>query len=216
MHPDAMYEELKKVANSRKAESLKIVHDVCREQFERGSKDFSIATIGRISEEKGGPKAQTIRNKTGDDFKGLISAWASHTGGARKREPKPSENPMHAIMEKIADPGVRAIMGMVLAENRKLKGEVNLLKRTTEITIDKRAQPSVAAPQVSHAPVQVLPPSFGLTGQEKEALQHAISSKQMEDEGWRADDSGRILNATGRPLFKAGFVTAIKKAIASS
>ncbi|WP_018606532.1 gamma-mobile-trio protein GmtX [Uliginosibacterium gangwonense] len=81
MHPDELLEQLKANTTSRKAKNLDIIHAVCREQHERGSTDFSVATISKISQERGGPVTSTIHNKTGDDFKGLIRAWAGHTGG---------------------------------------------------------------------------------------------------------------------------------------
>lgn len=132
MHPDQLLERLKAGAGTRKAKSLDILNAVCREQFERGSKDFTIATIGKLSEDK------SIHNKTGDDFKALISAWANHTGGSVKRLPKQPDNPLYAVLEKIPDPAVRAVVGSVLAENKKLRGEVNILKRNTQVVIDQR------------------------------------------------------------------------------
>ena len=75
MHPVDLLEQLKANANTRKQKNLDLIHAVCREQYERGSKDFSVATISRIAQERGGPATSTIHNKTGDDFKGLIKAW---------------------------------------------------------------------------------------------------------------------------------------------
>lgn len=45
------------------------------------------------------------------------------------------------------------------------------------------------------------------------ALANAISATTLEHWGWRADDSGRIVTDTGRTVFAAGFVTAIRKAL---
>lgn len=209
MHPDELLEQLKASATPRKAKNLDIIHAVCREQHERGSSDFSVATISKIAQERGGPVKSTIHNKTGDDFKGLIKAWADHTGGATRKVRKVSENPVYAVLDKIPDPAVRAVMGAVLAENRKLRGEVNLLKANTEVVIDRR---TVSASQPKDT-IQILPASAGLTDSEKEALRHAISDKLMQDEGWTQDDHGRVLNARGRAIHKVGYVTAIRKII---
>lgn len=211
MNPEQLLDQLKTSATIRKVKSLEVLNAVCREQFERGSKDFTIATIGRLSEEKGGPAAQSIRNKTGDDFKALISAWVNHTGGSTKRQPKLNDNPLYAVLEKIPDPAVRAVMGSVLADNKKLKGEVNLLKRNAQVVIDQR--PATVTASMSPQMVQILPVFTGLTDSEKEALRHAISDKLMSDEGWRIDESGRILNERGRTVFKAGFALAIRKVL---
>ena len=85
MHPDDLLEQLKKTATPRKQKTLDLIHEVCKEQYERGSRDFSVATIARIAEDRGGPGKGTIHNKTGDDYKGLIKAWAEHTGASPAR-----------------------------------------------------------------------------------------------------------------------------------
>ncbi|AXK40180.1 gamma-mobile-trio protein GmtX [Crenobacter cavernae] len=207
MHPDDLLEQLKANANPRKQKNLDIIHAVCREQYERGAKDFSVATISRIAQERGGPVKSTIHNKTGDDFKGLIKVWAEYTGGVTRKVRKVSENPIYAVLDKIENPAVRAVMGAVLAENQKLKREVNLLKANAEVVIDMRR----IAATVPGEMVEVLPATTGLTDSEKEALRHAISDGLMQDEGWTQDDHGRILSTRGRPIFKVGFVSAIRK-----
>ncbi|MFM5192137.1 gamma-mobile-trio protein GmtX [Aeromonas media] len=207
MHPDELLEKLKVNATPRKAKNLDIIHSVCREQYERGSTDFSVATISKIAQEHGGPAKSTIHNKTGDDFKGLIKAWASHTGGVTRKVRKVSENPIYAVLDKIPDPAVRAVMGAVLAENKRLRGEVNLLKAHTEVVIDLTAK-KVNSPQET---IQMLSASLGLTNSEQVALRHAISNQLLQDEGWKTDEHGRILTSNGRPIFKVGFVSAIRK-----
>lgn len=209
MHPDELLEQLKANATPRKARNLDIIHTVCREQHERGSTDFSVATISKIAQERGGPVNSTIHNKTGDDFKGLIKAWANHTGGVTRKVRKLNENPIYAVLDKIPDPAIRAVMGAVLAENRKLRGEVNLLKANTEVVIDLTAKNASPPQEIT----QCLSTSQGLTDSEKAALRHAISDQIMQDEGWKTDEHGRILTANGRTIFKIGFVSAIWKII---
>lgn len=209
MHPNELLELLKASATPRKAKNLDIIHAVCREQYERGSTDFSVATISKIAQERGGPVKSTIHNKTGDDFKGLIKAWASHTGGVTRKIRKVRENPVYAVLDKIPDPAIRAVMGAVLAENRKLRGEVNLLKASTEVVIDLTTKNTNHLQET----IQILPTPLALTDSEEAALRHAISDQLMQDEGWKADEHGRVLTVNGRPIFKVGFVSAIRKVI---
>lgn len=209
MSPGQLFETLISGANGRKRKSLEILNVICREQADRGSKDFSIALIGRLSTERGGPATQSIRNKTGGDFRALISAWANDAGGSVKRHSKQDESPKSSILEKIPDPGVRAVVGILLAEHKKLQGEVNLLKSQTEVVIDRR--PAVHSQTAAQEVIQVLPAFSGLSVSEMEALAHAVSDKHLQDEGWNGDASGRILNEHGRVVFKAGFVSAIQK-----
>jgi len=207
MHPDELVEQLKATANTRKQKNLDLIHAVCREQYERGSRDFSVATIAGIAHKRGGPTKGSIHNRTGNDFKGLIKAWAEYTGGVTRKERKVSENPYMALIEKIEDPAVRSIMASLLAENQKMRRQINLLKTNAGVVIDMRPQ-KITSPK---EPILIQPASTGLTDTEKEALRHAVSEKLLKDEGWSCDQRGRIINGKGRQLFKVGFATAIRK-----
>lgn len=211
MHPDELLDQLKASASTRKVKNLEIVHAVCREQHERGSTDYSVATISKIAQERGGPVRSTIHNKTGDDFKGLIKAWADHTGGVLRKVRRPSENPIYSVLDKIPDPAVRAVMGAVLAENRQLRGEVNLLKANYNGVVDQRV---AVASRPDRGELSAVVES--LLSFEKEALQHAISETLLRDEGWSLDDHGRIINSKGRCVFRMGFATGIRKILDAS
>lgn len=208
MTPEDLLETLKAKSNSRKQRSLEVIFEVCQELAKAGSRDFSIATIGRLSGDRSGPSTQTIRNKGGVDFRELITTWAKHADGATKKPPKLQESGIYSILEKIEDPAVRSIVGTILAKNTKLQGEVNLLKRQAEIVIDRRTVPLMPAP--NDADHQAILPNH-LTSSEQAALKHAVSDELMEQEGWSIEPSGRIVNSLGRTIFKAGFSTAIKK-----
>ena len=208
MHPDDLLDQLKKAATPRKQKTLDLIHEVCREQYERGSKDFSVATIARIAEDRGGPSKGAIHNRTGDDYKGLIMAWAEHTGGVTRKVRQVSENPYTTLIEKIENPALRSMMAGILAENRQMRREITLLKAEGNRVIDMRPTPAE-----SRETVQILPASTGLFPSEVEALRHAVSERLFEDEGWNTDAEGRILNELGRPIFKPGYVSAIRKII---
>ncbi len=208
MTPDELLDLFKAKSNTRKQRSLDIINEICREQVERGSKDFSIATIGRLSVEKSGPSPQTIRNKGGDDFRSLIASWAEHSKGATKKPPKIQESGISSILGKISDPAVRSIVGSILATNAKLQREVNLLKQQAEIVIDRRTIPLSTTKQQD---AQLIGITESLTTTELTALSHAISTELMEQEGWTIEKSGRVVNNLGRTIFRAGYTSAIRK-----
>lgn len=207
MHPDDLLDQLKKTAGPRKQKTLDLIHEVCREQYERGSRDFSVATIAHIAEDRGGPSKGAIHNKTGDDYKGLIKAWAQHTGGVTRKVRKVSENPYTALIDKIENPALRSMMAGILAENRQMRREITLLKAEGNRVIDMR--PAPAEPREA---IQILPASTGLYPSEIDALRHAVSVA-LKDEGWTTDAEGRVFNVAGRPIFKPGYVSAIRKII---
>ena len=211
MSPEQLLAQLLSTASTRRKKSLEVLNEVCKEQYDRGSKDFSIAMIGGLSAAKNGPAEQSIRNKQGDDFKALISCWASYTGGSTKRTPKLIESPIYALLDKIPDPALRAVMGSILVENKKLKAETALLKKNMNLVIDRRREKLPTGIEISG--VEVLPAISGLTPLEVEALKACISEKLLDAEGWSVDSSGMILNQRGRKIFPAGFVSAIKKVL---
>lgn len=215
MHPDDLLAQLMETASKRRRASLEIIHAVCRERHQSGAKDFSIATIARLSEAKGGPTGSTIRNKTGEAYQGLIKCWASHTGGSPRKLPKLSEDPIMELVASIEKPEVRAILSSIVAENRKLKREVNLLKHQVSQTavLDLRELPKGgAAPSFSG---ELLPSAKQLTDSEVAALREAISPEKLADEGWSIDANGFLLNSDGRRIYGIGYVSAIKKLTAA-
>ncbi len=206
MHPDDLLDQLKRTATPRKQKTLDLIHEVCLEQYERGSRDFSVATIARIAEDRGGPSKGAIHNKTGDDYKGLIKAWAQHTGGLTRKVRQVSENPYTALIEKIENPALRSMMAGLLAENRRMRREITLLKAEGNRVIDMRPRPAE-----SRESVQILPASTGLFPSEIEALRHAVSDQVLKGEGWTTDAEGRVRSQAGRVILKAGYVSAIRK-----
>ena len=204
---------LSKDASPRKKRSLEIIYNVCKEQSERGSKDFSPVTIGRLSEGAGGPKERTIRNEDGKGYRAIMNAWANYTNGVTKK-PRGVKEPSvtDEILAGITDPTIRALVGVIMAENRKLKGENSLLKHSTTLTLDMRPD---ARPVINNeVSVEIFPPTYNLLPSEIEALKHAISKDLLDDQGWTPDDQGRIKHK-GRTVFKVGYVTAIKKVLSS-
>ena len=81
---EELLEKLKQGASAKVKETLDAVYEVCREQQERGISDFSIATIAKLGAKRGVPKAQSIRNKSGDKYKALITAFADSSGKHKK------------------------------------------------------------------------------------------------------------------------------------
>jgi hypothetical protein len=206
--PDEVLSALKHDATPRMRRSLDIIQTLCSEQHQRGSRDFSVATIGRLSSARGGPATQTIRNKYGEHYRTLLVAWAAFADGQTRKPPaKVYSGTAEDVLGMIDDAAVRAIVGVIMAENRKLKGENTLLKSQAQITVDRRRlpEPTPALSMPTLLPV------------EKEALSQAISEEFLRVQGWQIDTkTGRVTSTKdGRPIFTAGFATAIKKVLDS-
>jgi len=208
MNPDELFKILKKNLSPRKLNTLEKIHQICTEQSERGSYDFSVATIARISEEQGGAKAQSIRNKTGETYRALIESWAKYKKPLKIASQKIKEK--DAWVERIEKPDIKFLVLDLIAKNKKLIGENQQLKAIKELHIDMRPVSSNIA-QTSSDMTPILTSSISFQSSERKALSHAIDEEELKSKGWSADERGRISDANGNVLFKVGFVSAIRK-----
>lgn len=204
----ALLEALCADTDPRKARSLRLIHSICVEQQDRGSNDYSIATIGRLSADRGGPAAGAIRNKTGEAYRALIKTFAASAADKTSKTAKTNSGQVDLILEGVTDPVLRARLGLLLAELRATRAQLLAARHLANQT----ATLDLAGPLLNE---RTLRPATGLTLLEVRALEKAISAVTLRHWGWRTDESGRIVTDTGRTVFGAGFVTAISKALAS-
>ena len=110
MTPEELLNKLKHGSSLKIQQSLDAIYEVCIEQQERGIQDFSVSTIANLGFNRGIPKAQSIRNKTGEKYRALIQCFAD----ASSQKPKltqPSskdnvwieeiQNPKHQLLVRI-------------------------------------------------------------------------------------------------------------------
>lgn len=209
-----IFENLKAQAATRQAKSLTILNEVLRAQYDADERNFSIAEIARLSVERGGPTAQTIRNKTGLVFRQLIEAWAAQTGATLKTPANPlvkgNKVPKDfELLQKIADPALRAVFGQIIAERNRFRNELNTLKANSEVVIDKRPvrQSEQAA---ANGTMQVLP-ALNLNNMEIDALKAAVSEEFFECREWAVSPAGQVKDVNMREIYKHGYVNAIQK-----
>lgn len=193
MTPDEMLAHLKEKAPRQQA-TLDAVFAVCREQIERGMADFSFATIARMGAGRGVPKVQSIRNKTGDNYRMLIKCFEG-SKGALKRVPKAKA--ADAWVDEIADPRLRLMVNIrlsKLAEAERLNRE--LIPPNTEIRIDDRVGSQT---------------EYRLTPVERRAIEHLMSEDFFT--AWRLKPGGKgtVLDEEGKVVFKPGTLDALTK-----
>jgi len=213
-NPQELLDDLKTNASLRKKKSLDLIFKLLQHHTTAGNRDFSIATIGRLSAEAGGPSPQSIRNKGGEDYRRLIEGWAALNGtttkkplsaGGHNTTPKRDND----VLSLIEDPALRAVVGAIIAERDLFRKELRTLKCLTELTIDRRSEKHIHGNSV-----ELLPAIVGiLTDCEREALAHATSNKLFDVYGWVASENGRVKDHNGRHIYKPGYLTAIEKVI---
>lgn len=206
VNPSLILEELCSSATTRTEAALRALNEVLEKQSQAIPLDFSIATIGRLSGEQGGPSTQTIRNRTGKHFQQLIEAWAAYAGTTTKKplsvrqKQLLNSNDQH-VLDSIDDPVVRAVVGSLIAERNKYRDQLNVLKANADIVID-RTKSNVSNPCAS---------GLGLTPMEIEALRTAISDEFMERQRWIVLPTGQVKDEYGVEVYKRGYVNAITK-----
>lgn len=209
--PKLFLNELCAQASPRKSRSLQLIFEICEEQHERGSKDFSVVTIGRLSADRGGPTAGAIRNKTGESYRALMKVFSDSVGGrSRKAVAGAQRDEVSILLAGITDPVVRARINLLLAEMRSQRAQIiglrHLANQNAAIVIGD-AIPEISSDEAKFAQREKL----SLTELEKRALKNSISDVTLVHWGWSKDDSGRILSDSGQVVFGAGFVSAVEK-----
>jgi hypothetical protein len=180
----------------------------CRRHQESGSRNFSLSTIGRLVKTEGILKGRVLYNMQSADYRELISAWAIYAGPATSQSTKSLAS--HEYLMRIHDPAIRSIMQTIIGERDKLRAEVNLLKASTQVVVDRRPI-GVRAPG---AAIALQTTTSGHTAQftpsEREALEKAVSADYLESHGLREGSHGEIVNERGRTVFDVGFARAIR------
>lgn len=207
MHPDELFSKLYNNSSTRKKKTLELINNACKKQSESDIKDFSIGNIARLIADDGGLSEQALRNKNAEDYRALISQWAEYSKATTKKPKKEKISTLNDdILASISEPTTKALVGMLISENKKLKRENSLLKEQTTFTIDMRPKKDISA----NKDVVIVEPSYSLTETEIDALKNAISNEFMNHQGWITDNYGRV-KENGIQVYKAGYVTAIQK-----
>lgn len=215
---DAILDELKSNKSQRTMKSLDKLNNLLESRFKKGLKDYSIASIGRASEESGGIGTVSIRNKSGEHYRLLIDAWATKANTTMKKPPVPHsrQNEVPTDMEllkRLDDPALRAVFGQIIAEKNKLKAENRILKQNTEVIIDNRPNQVMYSQNTAHDVEIISSLKNILLNSEIEALRDAIDEAKIAKQGWITMESGAIKDRYERPIFKVGFIIAIQKVL---
>lgn len=206
---EILLEQLCADAHPRTEASLRLLYAICQEQVTRGSQDFSVTTIGKLSAERGGPSPGAIRNKTGEKYRALISTCADSHKGHKKKRAVTQPDSVDEILEGINDPVLRTRISLMQAELRALRGQVLALRKlASENSVIELPSPESTRPMPNQ--------ETKLTDQQRRTLRDAISQKTLTHWGWEKDKNGRIVVAdSGQIVFGVGYVTGIEHVLES-
>ncbi|KQS77322.1 MULTISPECIES: gamma-mobile-trio protein GmtX [unclassified Rhizobium] len=123
---DEIYNEfVSRTDNTRRLNSLRNLYSTLRHLLSVGSDATSVAAIARSLKELGFdvPKAQSIRNVEGKDFRELIHTYVTLSGAKKSGKTSDDENFVYGI----EDLRIAAQVRWILNENRSLKRRLDLL-----------------------------------------------------------------------------------------
>lgn len=181
------YDTLFESAPPSVQKNLEILKQACELQVKFKNYDFSIATIGRTSKELGGVSTQTIRNKSnwGEKYREIISLYHASYGPQNKVQLRTQST--LTLANSIEDAATRIQVLDLLAENRKLKRELDIIRNFKVIDIN-HGNASLG----DHTGNQ----ASDLTDVELSAISNFISETHLKDLGWEVDKRGRLVDAS--------------------
>jgi hypothetical protein len=199
MTPEKLLEQLKTGASNKIQETLDAVYEVCSEQRDRGVHDFTIASIAKLGFKRGVPKAQSIRNKSGEKYRILIDAFSEHSSKKAKLK-KPSqtqtdwideiENPKHQLLTRI--------LASELKEANQIIRELIPPKQRIDV-YDYRNMPEQE--------------SFKLTEPEIRALKYLLSDDFKKKWLLKETEYGELVDENNSPVFKVATTDALRKTL---
>lgn len=198
MSPEDLLVKLKQNVSIKAQETLDAIFQICNEQRERGISDYSIATIARLGHKRGVPKAQSLRNKTADHYRALISAFADTSpvkdaGTISKKDQDWIEeiiNPKHKLLVKIQ------------------ASELFVAQKTIKELIPPNTVIEIYDHKTSNIKVE-----HRLTEQERRSLEYLLSKSFQNKWHFSETEYGELIDENNQVIFKAATIDAIKKAL---
>lgn len=178
--------------------TLDAIYEICMEQKQRGVHDFSVATISRLGYKRGVPKAQSLRNKTGEQYRALLRSFEEQHRGDKPRLESKAEDDW---IEEIQNPKHKLLAHIQASElataNKKLRDFVPPGTR-----IEVRDYQNAA-----------LDEDRKLNNLERRALEYIISEEFLGKWNFSISEYGEIIDSSGTVVLKAATVDAVNKAL---
>lgn len=187
-------------AKPARRRSLQRVHEVCVEQHERGSRDFSLKTLGTLLSRRGGPSEASLGNANAKAYRALIACHREAAGVAASRKAVATVTP--ELMEARQE---------AKAWRDRAQALLALVNDRLHVHLDARNAPDAAFPA---ARIEVQAPVV-LDEVEREGLRGALAPHWLKQAGWSIDATDRVRNAAGKLALPTGFAGAWRKLVAA-
>jgi hypothetical protein len=204
-------EEISAKSNERKRRNVEALWKVLLDMHRRGVQVFTVAGVGKASQDSGGIHAQSIANAGGADYRQLISAFAEDVGGSIVHTTHRKSTPLEDAIESISNLDVKTRIRMILAKCGRLADENDRLREILRRsrTAPQEETPSGVATQAVARSIsdtdKTFIPSSALTG-----LAKFVSDDWVDERRWRVDQNGTIHDEYGERVTPFGLVADIK------
>ncbi|RVT37069.1 hypothetical protein ENC20_03670 [Acinetobacter indicus] len=199
MYPEELLNKLKLGSSLKIQQSLDTIYAICTEQQERGIHDFSISTIAKLGSNRGVPKAQSIRNKTGEKYRALIQCFADQASKKPKlKKPSKSDNEWIEEIQNHKHQLLVRIMASELKEAQQMIRELIPPKQRVDFYDHKHMMPDQ---------------SFKFSDQEVRALQYLLSTDFQKKWNLKPTAFGELVDESNKPVFKVSTLDALRKAL---
>lgn len=197
MTPEDVLSVLMQTATPKSRTTLQAIYDICNEQRKRGVYEFSATIISRLGKDRGVPKAQSIRNRSGVNYRALLQAFTDTS--PQKKLKRPSNSELEWI-DEIKDPKQRLFTEIMLSELKEAK-----LKITELIPPNQRVDIyDYGASQ---------PSEHRLSDLEIKALKHLLSNEFRLKWNLQETEFGELVDSNGAVVFRMATIDALKKAL---
>ncbi|PSJ42737.1 hypothetical protein C7I36_08690 [Zobellella taiwanensis] len=198
MKPEILLERLKESATPKACKTLDIIYEICVEQEKREVYDFSVATIARLGYKRGVPKAQSLRNKTGESYRALLRSFEEYHHNKKNNVVSKKEDDW---IEEIQNPKHKLLVRMQASElaaaNKKLR-EFN---------------PPGTRIEVRDYQNEKLDEDSALSSLERRALEYIISEEFLGKWDFSISEFGEVVDSSGAVVLRAATIDAVKKAL---
>jgi len=195
MTPQETLEKLKTTTSERCHRSLELIYEVCLEQQKSGINNFSVANIAKVGQSRGIPKAQSIRNSTGDAYRTLIDSFSKSNG--KKTSTFSARH--NDWIEKIKDSNIKLL---VRSQEADLKKAEKLIREF--IPIKSIIEVTDFTEETPYTPLSEL---------ERRALEHILSPEFEKKLNLTKGKQGQMTINNSELLFKVATIDAINKAL---
>lgn len=128
--PQALYEKLTQgKLHPRKAKGLAIVHEICKQRFDAKATDWTVASIGRESEARGGLGPNGLRLQRSEQYRALIAAWQAYADAAHPAAKRKATSSADDWIHAIENLSSRQMVFALKSELARALDEVRLLRK---------------------------------------------------------------------------------------